>query len=235
MDRNFYKVTQTKITTSKNGYTIFNFQLNNNLWVSKLAPIRKLDKKYDTLYKIYEDNGSLDSLIGKYIVCSISKNNYGYELDYISSYDMVNDFKKLLDENNGKPFSTDMPIYDFLKLHKYIINADNSIRLNNPYYNYIVIKKDNVSICFIPNDKKNILTLENIELIYKNFFDGKYIDTNNDDLDCKYRLSHTAILKHCDRYHKYKSKTIRRYDSVVLELGDDLSNEQIEFLQKNHL
>ena len=55
MDRNFYKVTQTKITTSKNGYTIFNFQLNNNLWVSKLAPIRKLDKKYDTLsYELHE-------------------------------------------------------------------------------------------------------------------------------------------------------------------------------------
>ena len=98
----------------------------------------------------------------------------------------------------------------------------------------LIIYFVDLEICFIPKDKKNVLTLENIELIYQNFFDGKYIDTKNDDLDCKYRLSHTAILKHCDRYHKYKSKTIRRYDSVVLELGDDLSNEQIEFLKKSH-
>ncbi len=230
----FYKVTNTKITTSKNGYTIFNFQFNNRLWVSKLAPIRKLDKKYNKLYNTYKDNNSLDSLVGKFIVCSIEKNNYGYELGFIDSYDMIGDFTKMLDENNGKPFSTNLPIYDFLRLCKYEINTDNSIRLKNHYDMYIIIKKNNTTICFQQYDKENILTLDNIEIIYRNFYEGKHIDTKNDDLDCQYSLRHTAIVKHCKRYHKYKGTTIRDYDTVVLELGDNLSNEQIEFLKRNH-
>lgn len=35
-------------------------------------------------------------------------------------------------------------------------------------------------------------------------------------------------------FYKHKLKTIRSYNSIVLELGDDLSEEPIEFLKKNH-
>lgn len=227
----YYKVTSTKITKSKRGYTVFNFQLNEAIWVSKLAPIRSSDKKYDALYKLYEENnGSLESLVGKYIVASIHESEYGLQLNYITSYDLIRDFKKLLDNANGKPFSTDMPIYDFLKAANYPLNLDGSIRLKKPYNFYIIINHNGSSICYQDCDKENTLTLNNMEIIYKQFYDAKYIETGDVDLDCKYRLSQTAILKHCDKYHKYKSKTIRSYDTVVMQIGDDLSTEQIEYL-----
>jgi len=92
-----YKITNTKITESKNGYTIFNLEFNNKIWGSKLAPIRKLEKKYSKLYQIYEKEQSLNSLIGKFVTISLERDNYGIKFNHISHYNSLEDFKELLD------------------------------------------------------------------------------------------------------------------------------------------
>ncbi|WP_277657260.1 hypothetical protein [Seleniivibrio woodruffii] len=228
-----YKVLSTKVTKSKNGYIIYNLLLNNQKWVSKLAPVRKRDKPYDRLYLIYDANNSLDILEGKYVALSLVQNQYGSQISSVISLDVVNEFKSLLEKANGRPFTTELPIYDFLKSLNYKINSvTNSIQLKNPYEKYVVLKRHNSTICYQPTDKKDVLTLENIDRIYKEFYQGK--DTGHNDIDCTsgYICSAIAIKEYCKVEHKYKSKTIGTSESIIMELGDSLNKEQIMFLAK---
>lgn len=218
-----YKVTSTKITKSKRGYAIFNYQLNHSVWITKLAPIKNTDEQNDEF---------LNNLIGKYIVGCLINSDDGMKFS-VASYDMIEDFKKLLDTSNKKSFSTDLPIYNFLKKLHYPINPDGSISLKKPYDFYNVINHNTRTLCYQKSDKKNVLSIDNLEIIYKQFYEGKRAETKNIDIECKYGMTYTAIIKHCERYHKYKGKIIRRYDDVILELGDELTQEQIEFLAKS--
>ena len=62
-----YKVTATDIGKTKRNFGIYKIQLNNEIWATKLIPLRKLDKKFSQLYQLYlENNNSLDFLMGKY-------------------------------------------------------------------------------------------------------------------------------------------------------------------------
>lgn len=225
-----YKVTNTKITNSKNGYTIFNLELNNKIWATKLAPVRKLDKKYNKLYQMYETEQSLDSLIGKFITVSLEKDNYGIKFSHISNYDSLDKFKELLDKSEKKAFSTNIPIYNFLKSQNYPINVDGSITLKNPYDYFNIMDKNGSTICYPYYLKSDELTFENIEKIYYQFYDKKLIDTGNLDRDCHYKLTSVAIVKNCKKYHKYKSKTLSDTDSDVIRIGDKLHEEHIEYL-----
>jgi len=225
-----YKVTNAKITKSKNGYTIFNLELNNQIWASKLAPIRKLEKKYNRLYQIYEKEQSLSSLIGIFITTSLKKDNYGIKFSSVSHYNSLEEFEELLDKSEKKAFSTDMPIYNFLKSQKYPINADGSITLKNPY-DYFNIKDDGgTTICYPNKLRLDELTLENIKEIYYHFYDKKYIDTGSPDRDCKYKLTFIAIVENCKKYHKYKTKTLSDTNSNVIRVGDKLHKEHIKYL-----
>jgi len=225
-----YKITDTKITKSKNGYTIFNLELNNKIWASKLAPIRTRDKKYNKLYQIYEKEQSLNSLIGKFITISLERDNYGVNFSSISHYDSLEKFKELLDKSEKKAFSTDIQIYNFLKAQNYPINTDGSITLKIPY-DYFNIKDENGTIICYPNNlKSDELTFENIEKIYYHFYDKKYIDTGSPDRDCQYRLTSAAIIENCKRYHKYRSKTLSNTDSDVIRIGNKLHPEHIDYL-----
>jgi len=225
-----YKVTNTKITKSKNGYTIFNLELNSKIWASKLAPIRNRDKKYDKLYQLYENEQSLNSLIGKFITTSLEKDNYGVKFDYLSNYDSLKEFKDLLDKSEKKAFSTDIPIYNFLKAQNYPINIDGSITLKSPYDYFNIKDKNGTTICYPNNLQSDELTFENIEKIYYHFYDKKFIDTGNPDRDCNYGLTTTAIIKNCKKYHKYKGKTLSNTNSDVLRIGDKLYPKHIEYL-----
>lgn len=237
-----YKVTNTKITTSKNGYTIFNLELNNKVWVSKLAPVRKLNKKYDKLYQIYEKEQSLNSLIGKFITTSLEKDNYGVKFSYISHYDSLEEFKELLDKSEKKVFSTEIPIYNFLKSQNYPLNTDNSITLKSPYNYFNVIDKNDLTICYPNNLKSDELTLENIKIIYDRFYKDVSLPPykrNNVDVGSKsyYQISmkDVAIVR-MDNHVKvsYKMTTSEDYDkwvtNIILKIGDKLHEEHIKYL-----
>lgn len=230
---NIYKVTSATVSTTKKGYKIFKLQLNNSILASKLAPSRKRDKEYDSLYKIYEENNeSLEFLVGKYIAISLYESNYGMNFSYITSYNSIDDFKKLLDESQKKAFSTDIPIYDFLKQRKYKINHDNSITLKKPYEYFNILNKHGVTVCYPNKLKLNVLTIDNIEIIFNNFYKEKYIETNNLDLDCKYKISHISIVKNCRKFHKTKGGVVSDSDTDVLKIGDKLNEDQLIFLSQ---
>ncbi len=211
-------------------------RLNNSIWASKLAPVRKLDKRYDSLYRIYkEHNGAIDTLVGKYIEIYLTKSDYGMDFNSIKSYDIVKDFKNLLDESQGKAFFTNMSIYGFLKQLKYQINPDDSITLKKPYDDFNIFDKDGITVCYPNQLKPDVLTLDNIGIIYKQFFYKKHSSTGHSDMVLQYKLKHVAIVENCKRYHRYKSKTISDHDTDVLRIGDNLNDEQLKFLsEKNH-
>lgn len=233
--KNYYKITAAVVNKTKNGYDIFKLQLNNSVWASKLAPLKSRDQKYCHLYKIFKEYGSLQSMIGKYVVVNLNESQYGLELGTIYSYDMVYDFKNMLDKYKKKPFSTNLPIYTFLKSHNYTIESDGSIRLKKPYDFYYLIERNGITICSKKINKKNLLTLQNLSIIFQQFYEGKYIETNDDDYDCVYSCSHTAIITECKRYHKTKGKTLSTSKGIILEIGDPLNEEQIEFLRNHQL
>ncbi len=225
-----YKVTKTKITTSKNGYTIFNLELNNQIWASKLAPARKRDKKNSSLYQIYEDNNeTLDSLIGKLITTTLEKSNYGINFDYISSYESLDDFKELLDKSEKKAFSTKIPIYSFLESQNYTINNDSSITLKKPYDYFNIMDKHGKTICYSNDLKSDELTFDNIGKIYNHFYYNKCTEGSL-DADCKYELADIAITKEWWRYHKTKGGISRRGTANILRIGDKLNDEHIKYL-----
>jgi hypothetical protein len=229
--KTYFKITGTKITTSKRGYTIYNLQLNNRIWATKLAPVRKIDEHSDFLYLLCKkENGSINSLVGKYIFAEIVNTQYGYQIELISSFDIITEFQKLLDDNKGVAFSTQLPIYDFLNDRGCTVEPDCSIRLKSPYDYYHILKKYGSTVCFKKTTEKNILNFENIHIIFDTFFKGKEPPEWNIDDITRYALRHTAIVESGHRTHKTTGKKIRSIERDVLRIGDPLPNEYIEFL-----
>jgi len=232
-----YKVTNTKITKSKNGYTISNIELNNKVWVSALSkyvnpPKRNRDKlTVDDIFQygdlLYEEE--LNSLIGKFITISLEKDMYGMKIEHISSYDSIKEFKNLLDSSDKKAFETNLPIYDFLKSQNYPINFDGSITLKSPY-NYFKIKDSfKGTICYPNNLKGDQLTFDNITLIYEKFYKNKKA-RETETRSCKYQIKTTGIVEYCQRYSKHMGKPQGSHESFILKIGDKLSKEHIEYL-----
>jgi len=223
-----YKVTDASVGTTKNGYKLYKLQLNNTILATKLFPLRKLDLEYNELFKRYtENNDSLDFLVGKYVSIWLKKTQYGFEFSSIDSFDAIQDFKDLLDNSNGKAFSTRINMYEFLKGKNYTDNTDGSLILKASY-NKFSLSENNV--CY-PNDlKENCLTPANIGFIFENFYKGKVIDNGNPDRDESYVLTSTAIVRNRKIYHKTKGKTLSNDNFDVLRIGDPLTEEQYEYI-----
>ena len=228
-----YKVTGTKVTKSKNGYTIFNFEFNNEVWASQLAPVHKSEKKYNKIYQILEKEKTLDSLLGKFISTSLVETSYGVNFENIISYDSIEDFKKLLDESEKKAFTTEIPMYIFLKGKGYSLNADNSITLKSQYSYFNIIEKNSKTICYPNSLRSDELTFDNIHKIYENFY-YKKCSEDSLDADCKYILTDTSIIKEWWRYHKTKGGITRSGRRDILRIGDKLSDEHITFLSAEY-
>lgn len=223
-----YKVTKADVGTTKNGFQIYNIQLNNSILATKLFPLRELDKRFSNLYKYYIENGSsLDFLVGKFISISLNQTRYGVEIGSIESFDAIKDFKELLDRHIGKAFCTSINMYEFLKFRKYPVNIDGSIKLKEPYANFN-IKSNN--ICYPNNLGIDFLLLENIELIYNQFYKDKVIENRDPDCSEKYALTSVAIIRSRTKYHKYKSKIISNHSFDVQRVGDILTKEQKDYL-----
>jgi hypothetical protein len=228
---NVYKVTEATIGETKRGFKIYKLQLNNSIWATKLVPLRKLERKYNKLFQLYEENNnSLNFLAGKYISISLNQSQYGFEFSSIISFDALTEFKELLDRSQGKAFSTTMNIYNFLKVKNYSINQDNSITLKAPYGNFNIVHKNGITVCYPNKLEDNCLSLDNIEIVYNQFYKNKVIDNGNPDRDSKYVLTPVAIVENRKIYHKYKGGTISDDNFDVLRIGDSLSEEQYSYI-----
>lgn len=223
-----YKVTDASVGATKNGYKIYKLKLNNTILATKLFPLRERDHKYDELFKRYsENNDSLGFLVGKYISIWLKNTKYGFEFISIDSFDAIQDFKDLLDNSNGKAFSTRINMHEFLKGRNCNVNADGSLILKAPYDKFNLSENN---ICY-PNDlKENVLTPNNIGFIFEKFYKGKIIDNGNPDRDESYVLTSTAIVINRKTYHKTKSKTLSNNDFNVLRIGEPLTDEQYEYI-----
>ena len=241
-----YKVTATEIGKTKRNFGIYKIQLNNDLWATKLIPLRTLDKKYSKLYQLYsENNKSLDFLVGKYISISKSKNEYGYEFGSIGSFDVLKDFKDQLDNSAGNVFSTNLPIYDFLVSIKRPIESDGSIKIVSDFGDMRVSKFSSVSVCykFDPGDEK--LNFGNIEKIFKKFYEGVDLPVytltgDGDGQKSYYKISwQDAAIVRMDNHVRvsYKMTTSGDYNSwiakTVQKIGDELPDDQVKFLKES--
>ena len=224
-----FKVTVATTGETKRGYKVFKLQVNNSIWATKLFPLRELDRKYDKLYQMYLEHDNISFLEGKYISVSLNQSEYGYQFSSIGSFDAVQEFKDLLDNSEGKAFSTSMDMHEFLKTKNHPINKDGSITLKAPYDGFNLTENN---VCY-PNDlRENTLTPDNIGIIFNQFYRDKVIDNGNPDRDERYVLTATAIVINRKIYHKYKSKTLSNDNFDVLRIGDSLSKEQYEFISK---
>lgn len=223
-----YKVTDASVGTTKNGYKIYKLQLNDAILATKLFPLRKLDRKYNKLFKKYTENhDSLDFLVGKYISIWLEKTQYGFEFSSIDSFDALADFKDLLDGSNGKAFSTRINMYEFLKRRNYTANVDGSLILKPPYDKFCLSEHN---VCY-PNElKENCLTPANIGFIFEKFYKDKVIDNGNHDRDESYVLTSAAIVRNRKIYHKTKSKILSNNNFDVLRIGDQLTDEQYGYI-----
>ena len=241
---NIFKVTTATIGETKRGYKVFKLQLNKSIWATKLFPLRKLDCKYDKLYQRYLEHENISFLEGKYISVSISQSEYGYQFSSISSFDVLADFKKEVDSSKGKAFSTKLPVYDFLASMKRDIEDDGSIKIKSEFGDMRVSKVDGVNICYQFDSGNENLNLNNIDKIFKRFYEGvdlpAYSPSEGGSKSYyKVSMSDTAIVK-MDNHVKisYKMTTSGDYDKwlakVVLKIGDQLPDDHIRFL-KEHL
>lgn len=225
---NVYKVTDASVGTTKSGYKIYKLQLNGSILATKLFSLRELDRKRNTLFNKYkENNDSLDFLVGKYISIYLEKTQYGFEFFSIDSFDVLTDFKDLLNRFNGKAFSTTINMYEFLKERKYTSNADGSLILKPPYDKFCLSE---CNVCYPRDLKDNCLTPANIGYIFEKFYKDKIIDNGNPDRNESYVLTSSAIVSNRKIYHKTKSKTLSNDNFDVLRIGDPLTDEQYEYI-----
>lgn len=229
---NIYKVTSAKIAKTKRGFSIYELWLNNTIKATKLMPTRESHKSFDNLYQFFIENGSLYPLRGKYISLDIYNTSYGLEFSRIISFDVIEDFKEMLDSAGGKSFSCQYDMYSFLKKRNYTINQDDSITLKPPYDRYNILGAGGATLCIPNNLGESHVDLNNIKIIYENFYKGKDPNPSNLDVESEYGLGLNSIYCSSKKYHKNLSKVISRHTSDVLRVGDLIQEEHIEFLKK---
>lgn len=230
---NVYKVTAASIKKTPKGYELYNLELNKSFWVTKLIPLREVDKIFDSLYKLYQkNNNNLNFLIGSYIAVDLKDSKFGKNFGAIASFDVLQDFKDLLDKSSGKAFSTKMNVFGFLEEIGYPKNPDGTITLRDQYSNFDILNNCGHTICYPNKPEEGTLTLGNIRLIYDKFFRDKYIDNGNPDRDEQYDLTSVAIVINRTIFHKSKSKVISNDIFNALRVGDKLSEEQRQFISE---
>ena len=239
-----YKVTSASVGETKRGYKVFKLQLNNSIWATKLFPLRKYDLKNDKLYLLYKKNNGLEFLNGKYISLTISQSQYGYQFDYITSFDVFEDFKNEVDFSKGNSFSTRLPIYDFLTSINRHIEDDGSIKIKSEYGDMRVFKAGGVNVCYQYDSGNEKLNVNNIEKIFKQFYEGVDLPVyslsgDGDGQKSYYEISwiDVAIVR-MDNHVKVSHRMTTSGDynewfaSKILKIGEQLSDDHIQFLQE---
>ncbi|MBV7541985.1 hypothetical protein [Acidovorax sp. sic0104] len=225
-----YKVTGANVRETNSGCQLFEIQLNNELRATKPVPSREVDKRLCELYKLFIANDeSLDFLLGKYISIAVRQTRYGLEFSSVASFDAIGDFHHLLQSANGKAFQTQMNIYGFLLRKSYPKNVDGSITLKPPYASFNISSEN---VCYPNNLGPNHLSLDNIAIVFEEFYKNKSIDNLNYDRCEKYVLTPASIAIERLSYHKSQSRVLGRDILSVLTIGDLLNEEQQSFVSK---
>lgn len=239
-----YKVTCVTPSTTKRGDIVYHILLDDSILVKYVYPDEKWrssgKRNRSCSIKLHEfwkrNNDSLINLIGKYIAASLIDTDFGKQFHIVLSTDIISDFKKLLDNANGRAFKADTPIYKFLRKTNYTINGDDSITLRKEYNGYNVNANN---LCYPNTNKLNTLTFDNIDKIWEHFYCGKKIDTTitlKSETTEWYSRNEYSICISYERYHdRSETKTdIHRGEYAILTIGDDLKDEHILYLAENH-
>ena len=171
------------------------------------------------------------SLIGEYSGYNVDPDNLCYQ-NTIETF--LGSYAESFDKADGKAFEFDFPVYDILKRMKLNTNQDNSITLIGKYSEYDVSKRN---LCY-PNTKKpNTLTLDNIDIIWEHFYCGKKNEasiTLKSETSKSYCRGDHAIYISYERYHdRSETRTdVSSWREAILRIGDDLQEEQIQFLRE---
>ena len=225
----------------------YSILIDGAIWVNNINPdtIWKSSGKKNmglliNFNKIWlENNHSLKSLEGKYIDTTIVDSEYGKKIKYLNSTDIIGDFSELLKKNNGQSFTGEMPIYELLEKANYQLNDDSSITLKiktEDGFELRLIKYYQGFICYKYGDFFDLVTIENIEILYNKFYkDVKYIsDDRHGDGSYHYEYRKMDIVKVTNHYRESRKdhKPDRRYDSYdsILSLGQFLTDEHKIFL-----
>jgi len=120
-----------------------------------------------------------------------------------------------------------MNMHEFLKNKNYPVSADGSLTLKKPYDNFNI---NTYNVCYPNNLGNNCLTIDNIRVIFDEFYKDKVIENSNPDRDEQFVLTSVSIGVQCKQYHKSESKTISSSFTPVLRIGDLLSDAQHAFM-----
>lgn len=233
-----YKVSNASIGTTKKGYKLYQLELNGSISASKLIPTRGAKLKGELYLKYAESGYNLDFLKDKYIQTDLYSNEYGVEFGHIHSYDVINDFKMLLDHCEGKAFATTIPMYKVLQALGRPIESDGSIKLKTRYQDFRIYQFKKTDLCFDLKPSDNFLNLANAEAVFERFY-------KNDELP---KYSRDGQKSYC--MISYENAGIARYDNhckvsnkmhtsgdysfwkahVLLKFGDRIPAEQPDLL-----
>lgn len=234
-----FKVTVATIGKTKRGYKVFKLQLNNSIWVTQLALFKGQEygaQEYNTFYQKFVEYGDISFLQGKYILISFCKSEYGYQVRFINSYDVLADFKENIDYSEGNAFYTSMPVYDFLLSINRNIEDDGSIKIKSKFGD-IRLSKDGV--CYRFDTSYDKLNFNNIDIIFKQFYESvDFPEPLSDGSKSYYKISmeDTAIVRMDNRMRvSYKATTSDDYNEwttkKILKIGEQLPEDHIKFLK----
>ena len=167
MSKNIYKVTSVIENIAKNGNIYYKIELDGNIWAKMFTKIKKVELNSHDLNEKNTLN-NLNNMQDKFILTTLEESKYGYNIDYIESFDVIKEFKNLLEKSNGKSFSTNLPIFSFLKNRHYKVNSDNSITLKKPYDNYNIIYKKRIDFL---DENQTIGYSNNINSLFQELLD----------------------------------------------------------------
>lgn len=245
--KGIYKVTRACVDITNGGYEVFKIQLDNHLKVTKLFPFQKKRKEKgrnnDKLYDWYLGDLDFKLLIGNYIYASLGETKYGYEFDWIASFDVVNDFKNKLESYKGKTFSTRFPIHDLLSKLQRTIELDNSIKIKSSYGDVRVYDFGEFNLCCQYDNSVDTLNVFNINLIFEHFYKNTRLPAycqseGGENSYYSISIEYLGIVR-MDNHVRISGKMTKSGDfdtwdaNLVLGFGAALTEEQKEFLKKN--
>lgn len=235
------KVTAASIGETKRGFKVFKLQLNNSIWVTKLIPLGKREKEYDTFYCQYLVKENLEFIVGKYITIIFEETQCGLEFTSIGSFDVLIDFKTELKYSKGSAFTSTLPIYDFLIDMKRNIEPDGSIKIKSDFPDMRVAKLHTSDVCFQFDTNESILTQNNINTIFEQFYKCVILPPASCDAsNSYYKISPTdaAIVRMNNRVRlSYKATHSGDHDTwtteVIIKIGEELPVEHARYLKEN--
>jgi len=194
-----------------------------------------------------KNNESISFLIGKYIYLELKKNDYGYEIGEISNFDVVTAFSDALIACEGRPFETELYVYELLVKTGRPVEANGSIKLKTNFEDMRVSVVNGFAICQEHNPASNQLNLGNINQISNEYYNDVLLGpepetSEGSERPCArsfYAISDNGMkIIRWDNDRFISRKTTTRHDHntwrsvTMVELGDLLTDEHPEGIRR---